>query len=197
MQIYLFRHGETDWNLAKRIQGQKDEATLTKKGREQAHAIGRFLYGRNLDAIFTADLQRTRETAEIAASYLDQKPQELPSLRERGMGWIEGKIPSEYGIQWSQRFFFLNPNESEGVLHGGETIKAVLARIEQAKKQMEGENIAVISSGWLISYFINTLREGHPIFHDTPNAGYHILGTRRPLKLSQRLEESSGSSVIQ
>ena len=72
--IYLIRHGETDWNQDKRIQGQTD-IPLNARGRRQAEALAGRLSTVSLEMIYTSDLTRARETAEIIAA---RQPAEGP-----------------------------------------------------------------------------------------------------------------------
>ena len=64
LRIYLARHGETDWNAARRLQGRTDTA-LNSTGRQQAAKLAEHLKGVRLDAIYCSTLSRSRETAEI------------------------------------------------------------------------------------------------------------------------------------
>ena len=64
MLIYLVRHGETDWNLAGRVQGQADN-DLNETGREQARLTAKKLFGVTFDAAFCSTLIRAIHTAQI------------------------------------------------------------------------------------------------------------------------------------
>lgn len=88
--LYLVRHGETEWNLERRIQGSTD-IPLNATGREQAVRTGRLLGRRSWDAIITSPLSRAVETAEIIAGELDlPAPVILPAIAERAYGEAEG-----------------------------------------------------------------------------------------------------------
>ncbi|WP_127475252.1 histidine phosphatase family protein [Microbacterium sulfonylureivorans] len=92
--LTLIRHGETDWNLARRIQGSTD-IPLNDTGRDQARAAGTALReARDAAAPITvvaSDLSRARETAEIIADVLGAaSPRIYPGLRERAYGEAEG-----------------------------------------------------------------------------------------------------------
>ncbi|TBN56668.1 histidine phosphatase family protein [Glaciihabitans arcticus] len=88
--IYLVRHGETDWNLARRIQGSTD-IDLNDTGRAQALATGRLLARRDWDAIVSSPLSRARETAQIIAAEVGLgEPELVPALAERQYGAAEG-----------------------------------------------------------------------------------------------------------
>ncbi len=90
--IYLVRHGETDWNLARRIQGSTD-IPLNATGRSQARRTGRLLARRTWDGIATSPLSRAFETGTIIADAVGVDPagiHVLEALVERRYGAAEG-----------------------------------------------------------------------------------------------------------
>ena len=88
--LYLVRHGETDWNRQRRIQGTTD-IPLNETGREQAARTGRLLGRRSWDAILTSPLSRAVETADIIAGELGLgTPEVLDDIAERAYGAAEG-----------------------------------------------------------------------------------------------------------
>ena len=92
MQICLIRHGETDWNAVRRMQGRED-IPLNQKGREQAALCGQALKkaGHNWKAVFTSPLKRAKETAEIIAGILGiNEIYEDADLVERDFGKASG-----------------------------------------------------------------------------------------------------------
>lgn len=91
--LYLLRHGQTNWNRDRRIQGQM-ESDLTDLGREQARRQGEILKGLDLpDAIIgiCSPQRRTRQTAAIALGAIDLVPQFDARLKEVSMGGWEGQ----------------------------------------------------------------------------------------------------------
>src|ERR1700704_3489366 len=66
LRLYVARHGETDWNLAHRLQGWTDRP-LNDTGRRQAIDLAESLKGVHLDAIYSSTLSRSRDTAEAVA----------------------------------------------------------------------------------------------------------------------------------
>src|SRR5213078_2372373 len=87
--LLLVRHGETDWNAAGRLQGHTDRP-LSDYGREQARRLADELSSEGVDAIYTSDLARARETAEIVAERLHLPVVLDPDLREKNWGTWEG-----------------------------------------------------------------------------------------------------------
>ncbi|MHC5796314.1 histidine phosphatase family protein [Lacisediminihabitans sp. FW035] len=90
--IYLVRHGETDWNRARRIQGSTD-IPLNDVGRAQAARTGRLLAKRDWDGISSSPLSRAFETGAIIASAVGIDPSRievLDALVERRYGQAEG-----------------------------------------------------------------------------------------------------------
>jgi probable phosphoglycerate mutase len=93
--LYLARHGETSWNREGRWQGHTDIA-LNDVGRDQARALGELLRGHDIGRIHSSDLQRARETAEMAAAILGVTELVIDAeLRERSFGIFEGLTRQE------------------------------------------------------------------------------------------------------
>src|SRR5262249_58138144 len=90
----LARHGETDWNRARRWQGHADRP-LTERGRAQAVALAERLADIALDAIYASDLRRARETADFVAARQGLAVLELRELREVDVGSWEGLTREE------------------------------------------------------------------------------------------------------
>jgi broad specificity phosphatase PhoE len=87
--LLLVRHGETDWNADGRLQGHTDRP-LTDFGRRQARDLADALAGEKLQAIYSSDLTRARETAEIVAGRLGLPVVLDRDLREKDWGNWEG-----------------------------------------------------------------------------------------------------------
>lgn len=89
-QLYLVRHGETDWNRQRRIQGRTD-IPLNDTGREQARMTGLRLAARSWDGLLASPLSRATETAAIIGAHLGLgDPEPVPALVERDYGEAEG-----------------------------------------------------------------------------------------------------------
>jgi probable phosphoglycerate mutase len=88
-EILLIRHGETDWNVEKRLQGHFDTA-LNSEGERQAYLLGQALLEEPLDMIVASDLQRALQTALAIAEPRGMRVEIVPALRERSYGAFEG-----------------------------------------------------------------------------------------------------------
>ena len=87
--LLLVRHGETDWNADARLQGQTDRP-LSDFGRRQARQLADELAEEQFEAIYSSDLSRARETAEIVGERLGLAVVLDPDLREKDWGTWEG-----------------------------------------------------------------------------------------------------------
>jgi broad specificity phosphatase PhoE len=87
--LLLVRHGETDWNAEGRLQGQTDRP-LSDFGRRQARQLAEQLENEELAAIYSSDLARARETAEIVGERVGLPVELDPDLREKDWGTWEG-----------------------------------------------------------------------------------------------------------
>lgn len=98
--MLLARHGETDWNRDRRYQGHADEP-LNAIGRAQAERLAASLRAEQLTAVYTSDLRRAAETAEIVASALGLPVAADPRLREIDVGSWQGRSHAEIdGLTW-------------------------------------------------------------------------------------------------
>lgn len=98
-EILLIRHGETDWNAEKRLQGHLDIA-LNAHGERQAAALAQALSNERVDAIIASDLQRAMQTAQAIADPRGMTVQIEPALRERCYGAFEGLLYSDIGERY-------------------------------------------------------------------------------------------------
>lgn len=151
-QIVLIRHGITDWNIERRAQGQKD-IPLNNTGREQAQALANRLRNEQWDMIYSSDLSRAKETADIIARELNLEVHTDTRLREINMGETEGTTFEEridkWGDQWKELALGVEENESV-------TQRASSFLTETAKK-FENKKILVVTHGFLIRHTMKKL----------------------------------------
>ena len=93
LDLLLIRHGETEWNRARRIQGHTD-APLTPLGEAQARRLGERLRNESFDEIHASDSGRAQRTAALAFPGLPVRTDER--LREMHYGVLEGKTRAEF-----------------------------------------------------------------------------------------------------
>ena len=129
-QIYIARHGETEWNAQGRIQGHTDIA-LTARGRRQAAALARRLAGVAFAAAYCSDLSRTRETAQIILGERAAPLHATPQLREYHKGVFEGLTVGEYAERYPDLYRASLVKDLDFAPPGGETIRQASARMAQ------------------------------------------------------------------
>jgi broad specificity phosphatase PhoE len=138
-ELILVRHGETDWNRDGRYQGHADPP-LNEAGRGQAHELARRLANVEYDAVYTSDLRRAAETAEIIVAGRDVPLTEDPGLREIDVGSWSGLTRAEIEARFPG---------SAG--HDGESDEAHLARVRRTVVRIAdahpGERVLIVSHG--------------------------------------------------
>jgi broad specificity phosphatase PhoE len=93
--LHLVRHGQSEWNLTRRLQGQVAHVPLTPLGLEQAWAAASGLAGRDVAAVHSSDLLRASQTADVVGAALGLPVQLDPQLREQSYGTLEGLPTAE------------------------------------------------------------------------------------------------------
>jgi uncharacterized phosphatase len=149
-RIALVRHGQTDWNRIRRIQGASD-IPLNGVGRRQARDAGDKLAGGGWNAVYSSPLSRAAETAEIIAERLGLfEPVPVPGLAERGYGLAEGLT----GTEVRERF-------GRGPVPGRESTESVLTRaldaLDGLAQRHPDDGIVVVSHGGVIGALVRWL----------------------------------------
>lgn len=150
-RLWLVRHGQTDWNLQGRYQGQTDPP-LNATGVQQAELAAQMLCGRKYAALYSSDLQRARATAEIIGRQLGLEVIVDQRLREVNLGAWEGMLvddiqaqyPEEWEARQRDRLRFRVPG-------GGESVMDVAERMWPAVDDLAcrhpGQDIILVSHG--------------------------------------------------
>ena len=89
--IYIVRHGQTEWNILGKTQGHGN-SDLTAKGVEQAELLANSMVKYPVDYIYSSDLGRAYQTAEIIGNKLNIEVQKTEALREMNFGTWEGRL---------------------------------------------------------------------------------------------------------
>ena len=154
-RLYLVRHGETDWNAQRRIQGSTD-IPLNETGREQARVTGRLLARREWDAIIASPLSRAFETASIIAGEIG-----LP-LPETDAAIVERQYGEAEGLDWQQ----VDAQFPAGThVPGRESREEVVARVLPAliaiAERHHEQSVVVVSHGGVIRAVLDTVDPGN------------------------------------
>ena len=144
MNIYVIRHGQTDWNLQGLTQGKTD-IPLNETGRAQACETRELLKDIPLDRVISSPLGRALETAGLATAGRGLPLETDPRLMERGFGSFEGgprnALPSEqlWGL------------DGESGIGGAEPLEALLDRVYACLREIirrcPGENVLLVTHG--------------------------------------------------
>ncbi|WP_036041402.1 histidine phosphatase family protein [Leptospira alstonii] len=102
--IYVFRHGETEWNKEGRLQGHL-EIPLTEKGERQSESIIPILKSKGVEILLSSDLKRAKRTSEIVSATLGLNPIFDFGFREAFLGEGQGKLISEVDFYFGQSFW--------------------------------------------------------------------------------------------
>lgn len=128
-RILAIRHGETDWNVDNRIQGQLDIG-LNAEGRRQAARLARALRGgESIDAIHASDLSRAQDTAAAIGQAVDRPVALHPGLRERFFGDFQGQRFTEIEARWPEEAMRWRRREPDWAPPGGESLRAMRERV--------------------------------------------------------------------
>ncbi len=156
MKLFLIRHGETPWTVAKRYQGTTD-VPLSRKGIRQAKAIAQALGPYRPSRLYTSTLRRARETARRMACELGLRPVADGRLNEINFGEWEGayypRLSNKAGApfrKWREGKLGKPP--------GGESIRSLSRRVGQFFREIlrshPEETVAVVSHGGPIKMFL-------------------------------------------
>ena len=148
--LILVRHGETEWNLAGRIQGHSD-SRLTALGAEQGRRAAERLAGLDIAAVYASDLGRARETGELIAVPHGLAVKTVQELRERCYGAFEGKTAEEIRGEDPEAFERWLGDRLGLAPPGGETQQELSERVVGALRGIAGAHpgrtVAVATHG--------------------------------------------------
>ena len=173
MNIYLLRHGETDWNKEERIQGHTD-IPLNRKGRMQITQTAKGLAGicPDIDLVICSPLVRARESAEIAAKGLHYPTDRIivePMLIERCFGEAEGLTAEEREEKYPNYHYSDTGYYFPGMEPFDDLMKRARAALERIMEiSQDKENILAVSHGAILAAIITSVTGGKiPYFSDT------------------------------
>jgi probable phosphoglycerate mutase len=149
-QLILIRHGETDWNAEGRIQGHLP-VPLNARGREQAEALAAHLREIPIDAVYSSDLLRARQTAEAIVRRSGRKICYEERLREWDLGILSGMLRVQAERDYPQAARIYRNYLVDEPLPGGESIRQRFERVTGAVADVAsrhpGQRVLVVSHG--------------------------------------------------
>ncbi len=195
IELIAVRHGETDWNLIRRLQGHTDIA-LNQTGIEQAARLAAALAGESIAAIHSSDLGRALATAEPVAAALGLTVRQDPLLRERNYGLLEGKTFAEILEHHPEEAERLRLRDASHRMPDGESQREFFERVvgavraiaaEEERHGEDARNVLVVSHGGVLDMLYRAAK------------GLPLGGQRKwpiPNALINRLEIEDGRFTV-
>lgn len=180
-RICLVRHGETEWNAERRIQGQIDIG-LNEAGQRQAVAAGRWLKQAGIMALYSSDLKRAWTTAQAIGAELGLVPTAVPQMRERRYGVFEGLTYDEAKANHPAGYAAFEGRNADYNFENGESLHVMFDRVTGKLKELagrhQGETIAVVLHGGVLDIINRFVRDNSleaPRDFLIPNAGINWI----------------------
>ena len=181
VELWLIRHGQTDWNVEGRFQGSAD-VPLNNNGCAQANSLAKKLNGHVFAAVYSSKLKRANKTAQVLASSLNLPVFVDDRLREISQGEWEGILFTDIKERFPNEIIERKKNPQRFRPPGGETVEEVAQRILQAINEIavkySGKKVLVVSHGLALSTLI-CLAKGLPLSeaydHIPDNAEPYII----------------------
>lgn len=177
--FYFVRHGETEYNRRRIVQGSGIDSVLNDRGRAQVGALAGRLSDIAFDAIYASPLQRTRQTTAIIAERQRDIPiQYLADLKEMAWGVYEGEPPS---AERNRELDAIKQRWRNGAfderIEGGESIRDVERRARRAVDQIldqegRGQTVLVVTHGRFLRITLASLLDGYDLhqMHQIPHS---------------------------
>ena len=128
VKVILVRHGETDWNKVKRIQGSASDTPLSETGKRQAEGVALKLKEEKIQAIYSSPLQRAMHTAQAIARYHHLEVLPDPHLKEINVGNLEGVLAADLRSRFDEYICKYDHDHHLLKLPGGESLQDVQER---------------------------------------------------------------------
>ncbi|OFC70960.1 histidine phosphatase family protein [Alteromonas confluentis] len=172
--IYLCRHGQTEWNRDKRLQGQLD-SPLTEQGRAQAAQLAEKAKDWALELVVSSHLGRAKDTAGICANTLGTEHKIYEGFCERNFGEWQGQHTANLAAyQAFKAHRYTRPDLMPE--NGGESANMVVARFtkefEKLVSSESAESLMIVSHGDAMACIAHSFGEGRTI----DNCGGMLLG---------------------
>jgi len=159
-EIFLIRHGETIWNTKKLIQGQLD-SPLTDNGIYQSNLLAQRMEKINPDIIYTSDLKRAVDTANIINQHINKDIIEISGVRERHWGVFQGadwpKIKKFFPTQYK---YYRNDSKNYKIPNGesyNQVTKRTMDSLVDIIENHKNQKVVIVTHGGVISPLIRDL----------------------------------------
>lgn len=172
LKIVLLRHGQTVYNIEKRLQSPKDH--LTENGKKETVKLVEKIKSFNFDEIISSDERRAVESSEIINNILKIPLQITELIREKSSGDFSDKLVNE--VDWS----IVGGSFLDKKIPGGDSVREVMVRAAEFFKELnsieQGKTILVVSHGTflriLYCIIFNKNIEDHLLNYEFPNSTY-------------------------
>jgi len=197
-RVFLIRHGETEWNKKRIMQGSTD-IPLNETGLEQAKKLGNRFKDIKLDAIYSSRLKRASQTAQKIAKHQNLEVQEIEDLNERNYGILEGKSGKELKTPPLKEINERRRTEPDFKIPDGESFQEFQNRVTVAIidiiENQSGCNIAIVVHGavkraLLIKFLDKKTRD------EIESDGIQLLKMRTPNTSVTELDFSEDPKLI-
>lgn len=152
-EIILIRHGETEWNSQKRMQGHSN-SDLSEVGRGQIQALGELMKNVSFDHIYSSDSLRTRQTAEAITQYSGHTLQFDQRIREKNLGVFEGLTSTEAKERHPEVYRLFKTAGANYVIDEGESTQQLLERAlefsEEIRLRHPQERVVMVTHGGVV-----------------------------------------------
>ena len=180
MKLYIIRHGQTQWNIERRLQGWNN-SELTQKGIKDARNLAERLKDIDFTHIFSSNQKRAVETAQILRKDRDIDIVEEDGLKEIGFGKWEGMEMEDLLNQYRDEFdIFLNKPHLYKPTLGGESYQDIFKRVGSSLEEIletKGGDILIVSHGVTIKVLT-------AIIKDIPIDGIYTIGINKGTALN-------------
>lgn len=180
-RMIFVRHGQTEWNVEGRAQGHLD-SVLTPQGRAQALAVGQRLKEMDFSRLYSSDLGRARQTAEIIAGQTGHEVTTDSRLREKAMGIFEGLTRAEMEEKYLEEVTLYFSRDPDYIVPDGESERQFFDRnvacFEELAASHYGETILVVTHGGVLKnlfYLVIDLSLESPRRHSLLNSSLNTV----------------------
>ena len=152
-EIILIRHGETEWNSQKRMQGHSN-SDLSSVGQAQIQALGQWMKNVPFDLIYSSDSLRAKQTAEAITQFSGHELQFDQRLREKNLGVFEGFTSEEARERHPEVFRLFKTAGSKYVIDEGESTQQLQDRaleiVNEIRIKHPEERVLLVTHGGFI-----------------------------------------------